>query len=372
MPLRSESPTLRELVALAAGLDDDAAEKQPVFVRKRAKLGEGYEPGVAEGVARLEAFRDNLALLGERYMKLSKLQARIANNFMHAGLEAIVGCDNYNANPELFMQLSGKTDLRYLTAVVMPRRFGKSTVASMYVAAVLLSVPNIAIGIFSPARRASSSLLGMIKAALESAGVRRDGRIVTENQETVVIRGTRGAGDVRTVNSYPSCVRTLKGVTANIVLMEELTQVNVEVWEEVVVPLLGVNGTSIVAITTPLGQDNYYTDLLQKIDPETEQMQWNLIQFTLVCEKCREQGISEKCSHNKSLMPQWKSGTRQKLVRSLLDDGKFLTEAMGEFGSHKHACFDPMDVDKCFLNPVQVLPKPRSPFTIYMSVDPTA
>ena len=35
--------------------------------------------------------------------------------------------------------------------------------------------------------------------------------------------------------------------------MEEFTRVDPAVWQEVVVPLLGVNGTAIVAISTPLG-----------------------------------------------------------------------------------------------------------------------
>ena len=34
---------------------------------------------------------------------------------------------------------------------------------------------------------------------------------------------------------------------------QEFTRVDPAVWQEVVVPLLGVNGTAIVAISTPLG-----------------------------------------------------------------------------------------------------------------------
>ena len=46
---------------------------------------------------------------------------------------------------------------------------------------------------------------------------------------------------------------TLKGVGCDIGIMEEFTRVDPAVWQEVVVPLLGVNGTAIVAISTPLG-----------------------------------------------------------------------------------------------------------------------
>ena len=53
-------------------------------------------------------------------------------------------------------------------------------------------------------------------------------------------------------------------------------------WQEVVIPLLGVNGTSIVAISTPLGEDNWYSELIQSRMDDGSQL-FNVIQYSLVC-----------------------------------------------------------------------------------------
>jgi hypothetical protein len=121
------------------------------------------------------------------------------------------------------------------------------------------------------------------------------------------------------------------GVDFDIGVMEEFTRCDPEVWQEVVVPILGVNNTSILAISTPLGEDNWYTSLLTRKN-ETGDALFNVKQFTLVCDDCKKAGVSENCQHRMDLLPPWKSQTRQKLVKFLLNDSTnmYLSEAMGE------------------------------------------
>ena len=63
---------------------------------------------------------------------------------------------------------------------------------------------------------------------------------------------------------------------------QEFTRCDPAVWQEVVIPLLGVNGTSIVAISTPLGEDNWYLELIQSRMDDGSQL-FNVIQYSLVC-----------------------------------------------------------------------------------------
>jgi hypothetical protein len=145
------------------------------------------------------------------------------------------------------------------------------------------------------------------------------------------------------------------------------------VWQEVVIPLLGVNGTSIVAISTPLGEDNWYSELIQKKMDDGSQL-FNVIQYSLVCPECRKKGISAQCAHRMDLLPPWKSESRQKLVKFLLggSEDMFLTEAMGEISSSKSRCFTEESLDQFLLYPLVNIPPLSSERTVFISIDPTS
>ena len=260
-------------------LHAEEKRKKPRFctqlqMARAQKLG-----GLEDGKRRFSLLWSNLARIEETYLRLSKQQRHIIEEFARASLVKIIGIENYERNPMFFMNLAKKTNRQSLSIVITPRRFGKTTATAMYVAALLMTVPSIVVAIFSTGRRASTLLLQKISQIVVSAN--RDKRILQSNQETLKISGDF-AGDERTCHSYPSNVATLKGVGCDIGIMEEFTRCDPAVWQEVVIPLLGVNGTSIVAISTPLGEDNWYSDLIQKRRDDGTQL-FNVIQYSLVC-----------------------------------------------------------------------------------------
>lgn len=143
--------------------------------------------------------------------------------------------------------------------------------------------------------------------------------------------------------------------------------------QEVVVPLLGVNGTAIVAISTPLGEDNWYTSLIQKKTEDGERL-FNVVQYSLVCDECRKKDLATECQHKIELLPPWKSESRQRLVKFLLSDSSdlYLTEAMGEISSSKSRCFSEDLVDAWVLHPQTAPSQPGSFGTVFIAVDPTS
>ena len=143
--------------------------------------------------------------------------------------------------------------------------------------------------------------------------------------------------------------------------------------QEVVVPLLGVNGTAIVAISTPLGEDNWYTGLIQKKTEDGERL-FNVVQYSLVCDECRKKDLATECQHKIELLPPWKSESRQRLVKFLLSDSSdlYLTEAMGEISSSKSRCFQEELVDAWILRPLRAPSAVGSAATVYVAVDPTS
>lgn len=95
-----------------------------------------------------------------------------------------------------------------------PRRFGKTISVSMFAAAMLYAAPSVEISIYSTCKRISQKLLRNVsKFMLEICGGEQEGlekhgfKVVRQNMEEIVLRGTEGISDTRVVNSYPSKVR---------------------------------------------------------------------------------------------------------------------------------------------------------------------
>lgn len=348
-----------------------ARAKRPRFETLLSRVGAQDTSGTAEGARRLRLFWDNIKAIEGSFLTLSKQQRHIIEEFVRSCVIKIVGQANFEHNPPFFMKETGKETQECLSIVITPRRFGKTTATAMFVAAVLLTVPDVVVAIFSTGRRASAMLLAKIHQIVN--GVPGDQkRILACNQETLKVRGL-GVQDIRTCHSYPSNLATLKGVGCDIGIMEEFTRCDPAVWQEVVVPLLGVNGTAIVAISTPLGEDNWYTSLIQKKTEDGERL-FNVVQYSLVCDECRRKGIATECSHMIDLLPPWKSESRQRLVKFLLSDSSdlYLTEAMGEISSSNSRCFTEDLINQWILRPVtHPVSVNRSGF-VFVAVDPTS
>jgi len=129
-----------------------------------------------------------------------------------------------------------------------PRRFGKTVAVGMYVGALALVVPGCEQAIFSTGRRASSKLLELVSSLVAQVPGGAD-RVVKSNQETVWI--SHPCGTVSKINSYPSCAKTLRGVGGDVVYMEEASFMDLAVFYEVIVPLLEVDKTALICISTP-------------------------------------------------------------------------------------------------------------------------
>jgi hypothetical protein len=100
------------------------------------------------------------------------------------------------------------------------QRFGKTTAVSMFMAAYCLSCPKSEQAVFSTGRRASQKMLENVRDMIRK--VVKPERILKCNQEVIVIAGDE-PGDVRKINSYPACAKTLRGTGGDVVYMEEVS-----------------------------------------------------------------------------------------------------------------------------------------------------
>lgn len=107
----------------------------------------------------------------------------------------------------------------------------------------------------------------------------------------------------------------LKGVSADIVILEEAGRIDDAVLLEVCAPLLMVEHTSLLAISTPV-PNSIFSNLVQK-----KACMFNVLDVRMVCEACAAKDPTlHECKHNRSHQPPWKQNQdRADLVRTIME-----------------------------------------------------
>ena len=129
----------------------------------------------------------------------------------------------------------------------------------------------------------------------------------------------------------------MRGVTANIIILEEIAFMKVQCWQEVIIPLLSLKETATIGITTVSpAPDNFVTDLIKrKVIPN--------VAIELVCGECKKQGTVDTCRHMEYLRPETQDDERSQLVRNCYppDNGDiFAREMQGVIVQDPTNCFN--------------------------------
>lgn len=161
----------------------------------------------------------------------------------------------------------------------------------------------------------------------------------------------------------------LRGCTADVVILEEAAFVDEELFNVVIVPLLGVNHTAILGISTPSDETNYYSELIGTLDENGDPL-FKVLAVGLICQACKDD-MNPNCTHRIYRMPAWKSVERQEKVMSLLKDQSetAMREAQGVIVSSKKFVFNKVWVDRLKRAPFCALPPVVN--VVYIGVDPS-
>ncbi len=293
--------------------------------------------GGVPGTEHWYEFKEIQEIIETNTMRLSSQQREIMDSFASQSVAHIVGKENFHSNPLYFIQLAKIDHVYPFTNCVATRRFGKSKVMSLFAAVCALAAPNVRITIFSTGLRASVQLLDDTKAYM--AGYPNAARYMTMNNSRI-LQLTYSPKDVRRIQSLAGGIAGNKGVGGSILILEELTQIKIEYYFEVILPLMTVDLTTILAITTPKGEDNAHTREFLRQKSNKEKI-FNILEFSLVCDECKKNGESIECQHNMHKLPPWKSHLRQRLLKILMADvpRMYEQEGLGAPGEYTDRCF---------------------------------
>ena len=140
-------------------------------------------------------------------------------------------------------------------------------------------------------------------------------------------------------------------------------------------PLLGVSNTSILAISTPLGEDNYYSQITQ-IKDENKRPLFKSLSIQLICDACKaKKKDAVQCVHKLDMLPSWKSEARQEKVRRIMETVPelYMREALGVTTSERFGVFTSGQLERpaeCLALTSKRILSTRSDI-VFVSVDPT-
>lgn len=132
------------------------------------------------------------------------------------------------------------------------------------------------------------------------------------------------------------------------IILEEASRLDTDVFFEVVVPLLGVANTALLGISTPMGEDDYYSQLT-KLKDENDRPLFKSLSIELCCPACRaKDSTATQCVHRIDMLPEWKSEGRHEKVKRIMASVPelYMREALGVVSSEKFGVFSSSQVSR--------------------------
>eukprot|EP00854_Cymbomonas_tetramitiformis_P009764 gene9764-11568_t len=129
----------------------------------------------------------------------------------------------------------------------------------------------------------------------------------------------------------------------SVIILEEASRLDEAVFTEVIVPLLNVRDTALLAISTPLDENNFYSTLLRMKEPNSDEPMFYVLEVTLICPTCAERGVKDVCEHRRELLPPWKSDHRREEMTRMLFESQpqmYMQEQLGIPSGADACCYD--------------------------------
>ena len=170
---------------------------------------------------------------------------------------------------------------------------------------------------------------------------------------------------------------TLRGVDADdLIICDEMAYMDPKVIFEVVMPLLEVDSSVIIGISTPVSdQYNFFSRLIELNHPGTTDPIFASVKVELVCDACKRKKDLEGCRHRLWMLPSWKGSEKFELAKVIYEgvdrEETRQRESLGLAMTDQNAVFDKEVLDAFVQRPTMKNLSPTlAPTHLFMVVDP--
>jgi hypothetical protein len=294
-----------------------------------------------------------------------KDQRSIDQQRFHAAILAtciphIYGDDSFEQHRLRILKETGKTCFPLACLIMCPRRWGKTVSVSMIAAVLMYVCPRLTIVILSTGQKISTKLMKRVIEYFVQLPNASE-RILINNEKKFLVAapgfvGSKAAAErSNSYNSIEACaanIQGIKGIEANLFLIDEAARVPEIIIGEGVAPMLMKKNTVAVLISTNTGRDNFFTQLFNPLPSGQEHLEKRLLKFhvNLYCDDCRRRGVDPRaCDHNSDRYPPWLDSRNQDYTQIFMSNkALYLREVLGGVGEEIDGILDRGDVD-CLL-----------------------
>lgn len=336
--------------------------------RQREAIG-----GALAGDQKLVELETTLAVFNPR----DPIQIEAQKKFTCCALPHLYG-EAYASQRERLSKQFGVEVLRHLTAMVVPRRHGKTEGTSMFVAAytyVECKYSSFVIELIGKGIQGCDALMNAVKkqlARLKDAF----GDFTYELNSARRIKITRGNHSVL-IRCWTDSLKYTRGFGDNgMVIVDEAVQMSKQFFEENLAPVMTMRNTSFAIISSPGPEDCWLTRLMTVKD-ENGRLAFDVLNQVFICDDCMKLPYAKRvdCTHVRQ-PPFWLSAEKQNLnrlaakamggERALLVEQKGMTNTLCSMPA-----FEATLLDKVFAIPYTPYARAARPRNLFIAIDPS-
>lgn len=206
--------------------------------------------------------------------------------------------------------LEGAQNLVWVTN----RQQGKTTTLARFVAALAIACPlgGLLFTIYSTSLDRSVELVKASKKYLywlQSPEGRSPDYTITVDRDNERMFAVNNGYAVNEVYARPKNPDSCRGDAPRAAIFDEIGFISRKFWQEFAFPLLQVGQRVFTCATTPPAPTSFFSSFIATVKERNAQNDnfFLLINHSLTCATCLENGEATECSHNLMYLPPWKS-----------------------------------------------------------------
>jgi len=151
-------------------------------------------------------------------------------------------------------------------------------------------------------------------------------------------------------------------------VLEEAAFIDTEVFNAAIAPVLGIEDSTLMGITTPTSDSGSYFNLMQNVTYRGRKL-FKFVQVATSCEECRNKGRAMECTHNSGSLPRWRTGRRNEWLKAMIPESTYTAEGGGVTAFDGVAAFPIQHVHALRRRDLLNVPA-RANGVVFVAVDP--
>lgn len=291
-------------------------------------------------------------------------------------LPVIVGDQRFNSQPEKYYHYAKLSPVPVRLFVTTARQIGKTTTMAVVLAALICVADGMDLAkIYARTQNQAVNLLSEVKSIFHRIPNHlKPVNILKMNETTVSVMSLQN-GLPCTLQAAPGNIEGIRGHKPRVIVVDEYQFTLPEFWTQHIWALCQVVDRVLICASTPGEPGSYMAAETQKMKNSPQlYSESTVLDFSLVCQKHRDDDTPLLCRCKLDLLPPWKNVAAIRIAQGQYGDGNtgdFIQEVLGEPVTSGTRIFDPKLLATAFNADCLPLHGRPQGNVIYIAIDPS-